>query len=197
MAACSRENPPTARTVPSLTSSGLAISNRTEVTPLQLPFENPGRGRLRYPGSGTAFPLSSPNSASWDWPADSADCLQNLALAPEDRENGRDWAWDILRSLPPGERSAFLDQVLTLLPIWAWTELDPILMEPSWGPEVHATLFRRLVETPGPIQWPRLVRIAANPYHPSKPAADALLQSYFPEIQPGNYSAYLSRVQTP
>ncbi len=175
----------------------MAISNRTEVTPLQLPFENPGRGRLRYPGSGTAFPLSSPNSASWDWPADSADCLQNLALAPEDRENGRDWAWDILRSLPPGERSAFLDQVLTLLPIWAWTELDPILMEPSWGPEVHATLFRRLVETPGPIQWPRLVRIAANPYHPSKPAADALLQSYFPEIQPGNYSAYLSRVQTP
>jgi len=87
--------------------------------------------------------------------------------------------------------------VLTLLPPWAWPEVDPILMEPSWGAEVHATLLRRLVETPAPILWPRLVRIATNPYHPSKPAADTLLQSYFPEIQPGNYPAYLSRVQKP
>lgn len=169
--------------------------------PLRLPLPEPDTGRLRFSVSAppSAF-FSSPEtcwSADWDWRTDAADCLQNLALVPEDRENGVGWAWNIFRGLPPEERPAFLDRVLSLLPPWGWSEADPILLEPSWGREVHATLFRRLLEAPLEIQCPRLIRMAANPHHPSKPGADALLQSYFPEIRPGDYSAYLARIQNP
>lgn len=126
----------------------------------------------------------------WDFSRDMRDCLQNLALAPEDLENGINWAWDILRALPMEEQPIFLDQVLPLLPLWAWTQVDPILMNPSWSYDVHAVLFHRLLELPLPLQIPRLVRVAFCPTHPSKAHADALLQSYFPSIPPGDYPAY-------
>jgi len=149
-------------------------------------------------GSSPNFlPLNNPAPEPWNSTEDVRDCLQNLAHAPEDLENGVGWAWDILRALPVNERAIFLDQVLPLLPLWAWPRVDPILLDPSWDPEVQAVLFRRLLETPFSNQAPRLVRIAANPYHPSKPQADALLQSYFPEIPPGDYPAYQARVQGP
>ena len=193
---CSRKNPSE-----SLTALSPPILVPTPGVKNPIPLRTPLMGEGGTP-IGDCLADSRPNflppnelaGQHWNSKEDVQDCLQNLAHAPEDLENGVGWAWDILRALPVNERPIFLDQVLPLLPLWAWPRVDPILPDVSCGEEVQAVLFRRLLETPLPTQAPRLVRIAANPNHPSKPKADALLQSYFPEIPPGDYPAYQARV---
>jgi hypothetical protein len=54
-----------------------------------------------------------------------------------------------------------------------------------------------LLDLPLALQIPRLVRLAMNPYHPSSNKANALLESYFPEISPQDYPAYLRRMSQP
>jgi hypothetical protein len=53
------------------------------------------------------------------------------------------------------------------------------------------------LELPLPMQLPRLLRLAMNPYHPSSAKANALLQSYFPDISPLDYSSYYHRITKP
>ena len=128
---------------------------------------------------------------------DASDSLANLVLAPEDSENGLDWALDVFRQLPECDRASFIDQVAMLTPLSMWSRLDPILDQPNWGTEVQDRLFHRLLELPLPMQLPRLVRLAMKPYHPSSSKANALLQSYFPDITPQDYPAYLGRMSQP
>jgi hypothetical protein len=54
-----------------------------------------------------------------------------------------------------------------------------------------------LLDLPLALQLPRLVRLAMNPYHPSSTKANALLQSYFPDIRSRDYPAYLGRISQP
>jgi len=128
---------------------------------------------------------------------DASDSLANMALAPEDVANGWNWALDVFRQLPEHDRATFIDQVATLTPLSMWNRLDPILDQPNWGAEVQDRLFHRLLELPLPMQLPRLIRLAMNPYHPSYLKANALLQSYFPEISPRDYPSYLRRISQP
>lgn len=128
---------------------------------------------------------------------DASDSLINMTLAPQDVENGWGWALDVFQQLPERDRAPFIDQVAMLTPLSMWGRLDPILDQPNWGPEVQDRLFHRLLELPLPMQLPRLVRLAMNPYHPSSGKAKALLQSYFPDISPQDYPAYLGRMSEP
>jgi hypothetical protein len=128
---------------------------------------------------------------------DASDSLTNMALAPEDVANGWNWALDVFRQLPERDRAPFIDQVATLTPLSMWDRLDPILDQPNWGAEVQDRLFHRLLELPLPMQLPRLIRLAMNPYHPSYLKANALLQFYFPEISPRDYPSYLRRISQP
>jgi hypothetical protein len=120
-----------------------------------------------------------------------------MAWAPEDLENGWNWALDVFEHLPERDRAPFIDQVAMLTPPSLWSRLDPILDQPNWGPEVQDRLFHRLLELPLPLQLPRLLRLAMNPYHPSSAKANALLQSYFPDISPQDYPAYHHRITKP
>jgi hypothetical protein len=128
---------------------------------------------------------------------DAADALINMTLAPQDVENGWGWAMDVFQQLPERDRAPFIDQVAMLTPLSMWRRLDPILDQPNWGTEVQDRLFHRLLELPFSMQLPRLVRLAMNPYHPSSGKANALLQSYFPDISPRDYPAYLGRISQP
>jgi hypothetical protein len=127
---------------------------------------------------------------------DASDSLANMVLAPADVENGLDWALDVFRQLPEPDRAPFIDQVAMLIPLSMWNQLDPILDQPSWGTEVQDRLYHRLLELPLSMQLPRLLRLAMNPYHPSSIKANALLQSYFPDISPQDYPAYHHRIST-
>jgi len=120
-----------------------------------------------------------------------------MTLAPQDVENGWGWALDVFQHLPERDRAPFIDQVAMLTPLPMWNRLDPILDQPNWGAEVQDRLFHRLLELPLSMQLPRLVRLAMNPYHPSSGKANALLQSYFPDIRPRDYPAYLGRISQP
>ena len=144
----------------------------------------------------TFVPLAS-TPISMTLTQDASDSLANLVLAPEDSENGLDWALDVFRQLPESDRASFIDQVAMLTPLSMWSRLDPILDQPNWGTEVQDRLFYRLLELPLPMQLPRLVRLAINPYHPSSSKANGLLQSYFPDISPRDYPGYLGRMSQP
>jgi hypothetical protein len=120
-----------------------------------------------------------------------------MALTPEDVENGWNWSLDVFRQLPERDRARFIDQVAMLTPLSMWNRLDPILDQPNWGAEVQDRLFHRLLELPLSMQIPRLVRLAMNPYHSSSGKANALLKSYFPDISPRDYPAYLGRISQP
>jgi hypothetical protein len=166
-----------------------SFSALEEVTAIRLPL------RLT-PGE---FTLAAPPAALIPPPLDedAADSLHNLAVAPEDLANGWEWAWDIFRNLPPDERPAFLDQIASLTPVWAWNRLDPILENPAWGTEVQQALWRRLLELPLENQLPRILQIARNPSHPCRDQAESLLRAYFPEISPGRYDEYYNKISVP
>ena len=164
--------------------------------PLQLSFSPACRIRMAPTSSLTFVPLAS-TPISMTLTQDASDSLANLVLAPEDSENGLDWALDVFRQLPDSDRASFIDQVAMLTPLSMWNRLDPILDQPNWGTEVQDRLFYRLLELPLPMQLPRLVRLAINPYHPSSSKANGLLQSYFPDISPRDYPGYLGRMSQP
>jgi len=169
--------------------------DQTNSAPLQLDFSPACRIRLGPTLSLTVArpnPTSTPTTIS----EDASDSLANMAWAPEDLENGWNWALDVFEHLPERDRAPFIDQVAMLTPPSLWSRLDPILDQPNWGPEVQDRLFHRLLELPLPMQLPRLLRLAMNPYHPSSAKANALLQSYFPDISPLDYSSYHHRIST-
>ena len=176
---------PVARTIP-----------QTDPCPLQLDFSPACRIRIGSSPSLASIPLI-PIPIPTTLAEDASDCLSNMALAPEDAENGWNWAFDVFQHLPERDRAPFIDQVAMLTPLSMWNRLDPILDQPNWGTEVQDRLFHRLLELPLPMQLPRLLRLAMNPYHPSSRKANALLQSYFPEIRPGDYASYLRRISQP
>ena len=164
--------------------------------PLQLSFSPACRIRIGPISGMTSLPLAS-TSISTTLTQDASDSLANLVLAPEDSENGLDWALDVFRQLPESDRASFIDQVAMLTPLSMWGRLDPILDQPNWGAEVQDCLFHRLLELPLSMQLSRLLRLAMNPYHPSSAKANALLQSYFPDISPLDYSSYYHRITKP
>jgi hypothetical protein len=164
--------------------------------PLQLDFSPVCLIRIG-PISGMTSPPLSSTSISPTLTQDASDSLANMVLAPADAENGWNWAMDVFQQLPERDRAPFIDQVAMLTPLPMWSRLDPILDQPNWGAEVQDRLFHRLLELPLSMQFPRLVRMAMNPYHPSSSKANALLQSYFPDISPRNYPAYLGRISQP
>ena len=165
-------------------------------TPIQLNFSPTCRIRIAptsdlapIPPATTPIPTTLTEDAS--------DCLANMALTPEDVENGWNWSLDVFRQLPERDRAPFIDQLAMLTPLSMWNRLDPILDQPNWGAEVQDRLFHRLLELPLSMQIPRLVRLAMNPSHPSSNKANILLQSYFPEIRPRDYPAYLGQMSQP
>lgn len=125
---------------------------------------------------------------------DARDSLHNLAIAPEDIENGWNWAWEVFCRLPAADRPGFIDEVASLTPPWAWDRLDPILRNPAWGSGVLQLLWQRLLDLPLELQWPRVLEIARNPSHPCRDQADSLLQTYFPEVPTGSYEIYQRRI---
>jgi len=164
--------------------------------PLQLNFSP--ACRIRIAPTSDLTPITPPSTPSpTTLTDDAADSLINMALAPQDVEDGWGWALDVLQHLPERDRAAFIDQVAMLTPLAQWNRLDPILDQPQWGPEVQDRLFHRLLDLPLALQIPRLVRLAMNPYHPSSTKANALLQSYFPDIRSRDYPAYLGRISQP
>ena len=171
------------------------ISLCPESSPVQLTFRPVGR--LPIPFFEPSSLSLAPPSARFTLAEDATDSLANLALAPDDVENGWAWALDVFQHLPECDRAPFIDQVAMLTPLAQWNRLDPILDQPQWGPEVQDRLFHRLLDLPLALQIPRLVRLAMNPYHPSSGKANALLQSYFPDIRPQDYPAYLGRMSQP
>jgi len=164
--------------------------------PLQLNFSPACRIRIA-PTSGLPPIPPTPTPIPTTLTDDAADSLINMTLAPQDVENGWGWALDVFQHLPERDRAPFIDQVAMLTPLSMWGRLDPILDQPNWGAEVQDRLFHRLLELPVSMQLPRLVRLAMNPYHPSSGKANALLQSYFPDIKPRDYTAYLGRMAQP
>jgi hypothetical protein len=167
-----------------------------DLAPLHLDF-SPAY-RIRIATASDLTPITPPSTPSpTTLTDDAADSLINMALAPQDVENGWGWALDVLQHLPERDRAPFIDQVAMLTPLSMWSRLDPILDQPNWGAEVQDRLFHRLLELPVSMQLPRLVRLAMNPYHPSSGKANALLQSYFPDIRPRDYTAYLGRMAQP
>lgn len=194
---CQRNSAPPAKTSTPIAPHP-ALSSTNRLPPAEFQHEPTHRLSLEIvPGAFTLAlaPAVLPNHVS---PGDDAqDTLHNLAVAPEDLENGWHWAWDIFRNLPPESRAGFLDQVASLTPAWAWSRLDPILQEPAWGTEIMQTLWRRLLDLPLDSQLPRILQIARNPQHPCREQADSLLRTYFPDIQPGNYEEYRVRIVPP
>ena len=171
------------------------ISLCPEFSPVELTFRPVGRLPIPFfEPSALSLP---PTSARLSLAEDARDSLTNLALAPDDVENGWAWALDVFQHLPECDRAPFIDQVAMLTPLAQWNRLDPILDQTQWGPEVQDRLFHRLLDLPLALQIPRLVRLAMNPYHPSSNKANALLESYFPEISPQDYPAYLRRMSQP
>jgi hypothetical protein len=164
--------------------------------PLQLNFSPECRIRIAPTSVLTPIP-PAPTPIPTTLTEDAAGSLINMTLAPQDVENGWDWALDVFQQLPERDRAPFIDQVAMLTPLSMWNRLDPILDQPNWGPEVQDRLFHRLIELPLPMQLPRVVRLAMNPYHPSSSKANALLQSYFPDISPRDYPSYLGRISQP
>lgn len=164
--------------------------------PLQLNFSPACRIRIAPTSGMTPIP-PSPTPIPTTLTEDAADSLINMTLAPQDVENGWGWALEVFQHLPERDRAPFIDQVAMLTPLSMWGRLDPILDQPNWGTEVQDRLFHRLLELPLSMQLPRLVRLAMNPYHPSSSKANALLQSYFPDIRPRDYPAYLGRISQP
>lgn len=120
--------------------------------------------------------------------------LYNLAVNPEDAENGWEWAWEAFLLLSPEQRPAYLDQIASLTPAWAWAKLDVVLQNAAWGPDVLRPLFQRLLDLPPQDQLPRLWSLAQNRSHPCREQADSLLQSYFPDVRPGQYQEYRARI---
>lgn len=171
------------------------ISSYLEPSPLQLTFHPVGR--LPIPFLEPSALSLTPPSARFTLAEDATDSLTNLALAPDDVENGWAWVLDVFQHLPECDRAVFIDQVAMLTPLSMWSRLDPVLDQPNWGAEVQDRLFHRLLELPLSMQLPRLVRLAMNPCHPSSSKANALLQSYFPDIRPQDYPAYLGRISQP
>jgi len=165
-------------------------------SPLQLNFSPACRIRIAPTSVLTPIPLA-PTPIPTTLTEDAAGSLINMTLAPQDVENGWDWALDVFQQLPERDRAPFIDQVAMLTPLSMWNRLDPILDQPNWGPEVQDRLFHRLIELPLPMQLSRLLRLAMNPYHPSSIKANALLQSYFPDISPRDYPSYLGRISQP
>ena len=164
--------------------------------PLQLDFSPACRIRIGPISGMTSLPLAS-TSISTTLTQDASDSLANMVMAPADAENGWNWAFDVFQQLPERDRAPFIDQVAMVTPLSMWCRLDPILDQPNWGTEVQDRLFHRLLELPLSMQLPRLVRLGINPYHPSSGKANALLQSYFPDITPQDYPAYLGRMSQP
>jgi len=140
------------------------------------------------------LPQSSLPTSNFQLTEDAADSLHNLVLAPEDWENGWGWAWDVFRAMPPELRSSYIDKVASVTPAWAWGRLDPILIHPGWGPDVLNLLYQRMLDLPLSEQLPRLLLLAKNSAHPCHERAQSLLQSYFPEVHPGQYEAYRMRI---
>jgi len=169
---------------------------RPDYTPLQLDFSPACRIRINPTSILSPIP-TAPTPIPTTLTDDAADSLINMTLAPQDVENGWGWALDVFQHLPERDRAPFIDQVAMLTPLSMWSRLDPILDQPNWGTEVQDRLFHRLLELPLSMQLPRLVRLAMNPYHPSSGKANALLQSYFPDISPRDYPAYLGRISQP
>jgi len=150
---------------------------------------------LLLPGEYTlALPPPLPRDAGFYIDQDAADSLHNLVIAPEDIENGWGWARDLFQVMPTELRPTFIDQVASVTPAWAWGRLDPILANPGWGPDVLNVLYRRLLDLPLSEQLPRLLQLAKNSAHPCHERAQSLLQSYFPEVHPGQYEAYRMRI---
>jgi len=164
--------------------------------PLQLNFSPACRIRIAPTSGMTPIP-PSPTPIPTTLTEDAADSLTNMTLAPKDVENGWGWAFDVFQHLPERDRAPFIDQVAMLTPLSMWNRLDPILDQPNWGVDVQERLFHRLLELPLSMQLPRLVRLAMNPYHSSSGKANALLQSYFPDITPRDYPSYLGRMSQP
>ncbi len=197
---CQRHSAPTPEHVPPGPTRLLSQKEVAPAPPPSLSLEdeeaNPRLALHLLPGEFTlAPPPSIPSHLPLD--EDAADSLHNLAVAPEDLVNGWEWAWDIFRNLPPDERPAFLDQIASLTPVWAWNRLDPILDNPAWGTEVQQVLWRRLLELPLEHQLPRILRIARNPSHPCRDQAESLLRAYFPEISPVRYEEYYYKINVP
>lgn len=170
---------------------------------LPAPHENSVWGavedpRLPFPVNAGEYilgpPPPIPPSGNSQLSEDAADSLHNLVLAPEDVENGWTWAWGIFQAMPPELRPAFIDQVASVTPAWAWGRLDPILFQPGWGPDVLNLLYQRMLDLPLFEQLPRLLLLAKNPAHPCHERARGLLQSYFPEVRPGQYEEYQLRI---
>jgi hypothetical protein len=167
-----------------------------DYTPLQLNFSPACRIRINPTSILSPIP-TAPTPIPTTLTDDAADALINMTLAPQDVENGWGWALDVFQHLPERDRAPFIDQVAMLTPLPMWNRLDPILDQPNWGADVQDRLFHRLLELPLPMQLPRLVRLAMNPYHPSSGKANALLQAYFPDITPRDYPSYLGRMSQP
>lgn len=165
-------------------------------TPLQLNFSPACRIRINPTSSLSPIP-TAPTPIPTTLTDHATDSLINMTLAPQDVENGWGWALDVFQQLPERDRAPFIDQLAMLTPLSMWSRLDPILEQPSYGAEVQDRLFHRLLELPLSMQLPRLIRLAMNLQHPSSRKANALLQSYFPDISPRDYPAYFGRMSKP
>jgi hypothetical protein len=200
LSSCQRHTPPTGERA---SSGSTRLLPKKEVVPTRLlsfPKEdeeaNPRLTLRLLPGE---FTLAPPPSAPSHYPLDedAADSLLNMAMAPEDLANGWEWAWDVFRNLPSEDRPAFVGQIASLTPAWAWDRLDPILDNPAWGTEVLQALWRRLLDLPMENQLPRILRIAQNSSHPCHDQAASILRAYFPEISPGRYDEYYYKISPP
>ena len=180
------QGPEPATSPPPQGEAGLSVFKSEAETASRLPLQI-------LPGEFTLAP--PPEIIPVNFPAeeDARDSLHNLAIAPEDEENGWNWAWEVFCHLPAADRPGFIDEIASLTPPWAWDRLDSILQNPAWGTEVLQVLWQRLLDLPLELQGPRILQIAQNPSHPCRHQAASLLQAYFPEVPAGSYEIYRRR----
>ena len=187
---CHRPSTPS----PKETASGSTFDRTDPLATASFPTvapESPPRLRpILQPGELTLALPPCPAAPTPSLDQDAMDSLHNMAIAPDDLENGWHWAREVLRNLPTQQQPAFLDQLASLTPARYWDRLDPVLYNPAWGQEILQTLFRRLLTLPLSDQLPRLVRIAENGTHPCRIEAESLLRAYFPQVQPGQFGEY-------
>lgn len=193
--------PPAAREICPRTAKPEPMERTADSLPAsqEIPVWGDGKDqRLPFPVLTGEYKLGLPQSSlptsNFQLTEDATDSLHNLVLAPEDWENGWGWARDVFQAMSPELRSAYIDQVASVTPAWAWGRLDSILDQPGWGPDVLHALYNRMLELPLSEQLPRLLRIAKNRSHPCWEQADSLLQVYLPNIANGNHGVYQRRI---
>lgn len=195
-ASCRRSSPP--ETGKPAQHPDVCVSSPDRLSPVPELLEKNTPPRLPLviaPGELTLAPPFPATITPNTWHQDAADSLHNMALAPDDVENGWGWAVELFYILPLDERPPFIDQAASLTPRRAWRLLDPILLDPAQCEEVLQTLYRRLLDLPPSEQFPRLLQIAQIPFHPCREQATSLLQAYFPEIPPGRYEEFFQKIK--